>query len=328
MALRSKKDELLIVRKSGRKRHHEHESHGSWKVAYADFVTAMMAFFLLMWLLNATTEDQKKALTEYFNPYESESSSQDVEVSAGIISIMDGGLFGGTQVNERELEDNAGEPEAALIQDSAGSRSDFGVNTWDRVEISREEYDNLRKLAQGSRAPEKTVNLPDPVSEELDLSEKEAQLRIQLLKKVLDEKILSSEEFQEFKDRVSLEIVPEGLKIQLMDQDDFSMFRLGSAVLEPRAEALIEALGGVLRSSGNNIVITGHTDGRPFSSARPYSNWELSSDRANAARRAIVAAGVGKGMIYRVEGRADNDLLHPEDVMDARNRRINFLILK
>ncbi len=330
MALREPKDQTLVVRKSSRKRGHlGHQSHGSWKVAYADFVTAMMAFFLLLWLVNITDPEQKKVLTEYFNPYEAIDDSQEVEVEAGIISLLDGGQQGGSEVYEREVVTSEGEPERPVVPADLEQVGDFGVSSWDRVEIAREEYEALlERVEVAELAKDDGVEAPVLIDPEVALEIAQADEMLEKIKKSLENARETNPLLAKYKEQISIEKTPDGVRVQLMDIEQFSMFRVGSAVLDPEAEVLIREISAILTDVPNFIAVTGHTDARPYKALSGYSNWELSSDRANSARRALLGAGISEVKIERVEGRADNDLLYPDDGLDPRNRRIDLLILR
>jgi len=318
VALREKKAvvEHVVVR-TGRKKHRHEPPHGGWKVAYADFVTAMMAFFLLMWLVNTTNEEQKKTLSEYFNPYQAEDDSSSVEVSAGIISIMDGGQMAGEQIQERELQDSQGDPEVVAQQEDVVGENTFAspLSYWEVVEIPREEYDRLKARAAGQQKSADAVTTPA-----LDPSLQNLADELEQLKKTVPL-------LQEFADQIQIEEHPEGLRVQFIDQEDFSMFAVGSAKLSEDAASMIRVFGAVLRDVPHKIAICGHTHGAGFSSGR-YSNWELSAERANAARMAVIEAGVAVDQIDRIEGKADQSHLIVEDPLDPRNRRISFMILR
>lgn len=317
MALREKNKVEHIVIRTGRKRHRHEPPHGGWKVAYADFVTAMMAFFLLMWLVNATDADEKKTISEYFNPYKAEDDSSSVEVSAGIISIMDGGQMAGEQVQERELQDSQGEPDVVAQQEDVVGDNTFAnpLSYWEVVEIPREEYDRLKARAAAPPTTPESIAMPalDPSLQALADELEKLKETVPLL--------------QEFADQILIEEHAEGLRIQFIDQEDFSMFAVGSAKLNEDAASMIRVFGGILRDVPHQIAISGHTDGARFSTGS-YSNWELSAERANAARLAVVQAGVPLEQIDRIEGKADQAHLIEADPLDPRNRRISFMILR
>jgi chemotaxis protein MotB len=315
VALRDEKDVKHVVVRTGRKKHKHEPPHGGWKVAYADFVTAMMAFFLLMWLVNTTDPEQKKAMSEYFNPYQAEDDSSQVEVSAGIISIYDGGQMGGDQIHDREIRDSQGNPEVTAQSEDIVGEETFAspLSYWEVVEITREEYDQLKAAAEAGSGEDGDAPALDPALRELADDLRKLKATVPLL--------------QEFSEQVLIEETGEGLRVQFIDQDDFAMFASGSDRLNPEAASMIRVFGSILKDVPYKIAISGHTDGSAFSTPG-YSNWELSSDRANSARRAVLEAGVASEMIDRVEGKADQMPLIAENPLDPRNRRIAFMILR
>lgn len=270
------------------KRHTEEESHGVWKIAYADFATAMMAFFLLMWLVNITDDEQKKTISELYNPYIKE-DPETPHVDRGVMSIFDGGMMGGTSLDERDPESSR----AVLEADLGGIHADDLERWREDLEIFEEETEALRRIR------ERIYRILESVPELKSLSE-----------------------------NIRIEEAPDGLRIQILDRDGFSMFSLGSSRITPRAHVLLTAIGTILADTPNHIAVSGHTDGVPYKGQARYSNWELSADRANAARRELVEAGVGAGSIDRVEGLADTRHLIEEDPRDPRNRRISILLLR
>jgi chemotaxis protein MotB len=306
MALRSKEQHTVIIKTRTRK-NHSHASHGGWKVAYADFVTAMMAFFLLMWLQSSTNAEEQEELRKYFNPYQAE-QQEETDPTAGIISIMDGGKLGDGNAQESQVFDNLIAMDAAEATESANP-----LDHWDTVELSREEYDDLIRMAGDNYLNQRELPKTDEMT---DLRHELENLRD------------SNPWLQKYADQILIEDVKEGLRIQFIDTDAFAMFELGSSKLNPAARSVISELGASLKNVKQPIAITGHTDGRPFASAAKFSNWDLSSERANEARRVLQAAGVTLSQIDRVEGKADRDLLLPDQPNDARNRRISFLILR
>lgn len=235
---------------------------GAWKVAYADFVTAMMAFFLLMWLLNATSEDQRRGLADYFSP-----SIPIAAVSGGGAGALDG-------------EEVTRAPALATVTTSPTD----GMN-------------------------DKLAGVPD---DEL-IAAMEAAL-------IGEQSALN--------DHISIRMSPEGLVIELTDRDSRPLFASGRADPSPILIKLTAAVAQALEEVSNSIKIVGHTDSRRYANGlQGYSNWELSSDRANAARRMIKDAGLPETRITEVSGRAATIPL-VEDPLDARNRRISITLLR
>lgn len=233
---------------------------GAWKVAYADFVTAMMAFFLLMWLLNATTEDQRRGLADYFNP-----------------SIPIAAVSGG------------------------------GADALDGEEVTRPPALSTTSPTDGTN--EKLVGMPDDA-----------------MVAAMEAALIGEE--TELSDHISIRMSPEGLVIELTDRDSRPLFASGRADPSPILMKLTASVAQALEEVSNSIKIVGHTDSRRYANGlQGYSNWELSSDRANAARRMIKEAGLPETRITEVSGKAATIPL-VEDPLDARNRRISITLLR
>lgn len=273
------------VKKGGGHGHHG----GAWKVAYADFVTAMMAFFLLMWLINTTSPEQKRGIADFFAPA---SVSETTSGAGGLLAGQSLAESGARQANETQFKEgraNGGDLEGAPDPDNG---------TAEASESSLARARAARENAEFERAEQ---SIRQAIQDMPDLAE--------LSKHVL------------------MEVTPEGLRIQLVDQEGRSMFEAGGAQLNARAKKLLSAVANVAADLPNRLSIAGHTDGSP-PSARGTTNWELSSDRANAARRVIQAAGVGQDRIYQVAGKADSEPLFPDDPTLPGNRRISVTLLR
>ncbi|EPX78031.1 Flagellar motor rotation protein MotB [Salipiger mucosus DSM 16094] len=271
----------------------------------------MMAFFLLMWLVNTTEQEDRNRISEYFNPYQDEDASQAVEVDTGIISIADGGKAGGEDITAREDEENQ-DPPVDVPED------DDSFAHWDMVELTREEYDDLLARAEQSQEAENVTEQGTAVDADSDFRALADQLEI--LKN-------NAPIFREYAEQIIVDEVTEGLRIQFVDQEQYSMFPQGSTDLTPEAVSMIDLFGDVVKNIPNRIAITGHTDSTRFG-GNDYGNWELSADRANAARRALIEAGLEPDQIESVEGKAATDLLLPDRPDDARNRRITFIVTR
>jgi len=278
MASSGKPLQPIIVKRVKKGGHGAHG--GAWKIAYADFVTAMMAFFLLMWLLGSTTEGDRKGIADYF--------SQPLKVmlfggpgSGGATSILDGG--------GQDLTQSVGE------------------------NASGNQEEKMRELgAQLARAE----------------AIRQDKLRIATLREKLEAAIDLKPELQEYKNQIRLEMVQDGLNIQIVDDQQRAMFDAGSALVKPYMRDILRAISQAVAEVDNRISLSGHTDATPYGSGeRAYSNWELSADRANASRRELVAAGLPEGKLARVVGMADKQLLFPDNPYDPRNRRISILVL-
>jgi chemotaxis protein MotB len=316
----------VVVRRRTLAEDEDHESAGTWKIAYADFVTAMMAFFLLMWLINVTTQEQREGISDYFNP---------VAVSQER-SGADGMLSGRTVDEEGALTSPSGQGEATLPVASPPVVASLGED--DREPAGRPDPmphpegspGVLRDLLSGALlgAP---AGAPDAEYEAFLRQRAEAleeQRAFERVEREIRAALASMPELGPLADSMVIQQVPEGLRIQITDHPHFSMFAVGSAGMNEQGRRLVHVVAGVLVDVPNGIAITGHTDALAYSTDGRYGNWELSSDRANAARRELLAAGLAPARIVRVEGRADLDHLIGEDPLDPRNRRISITLMR
>jgi chemotaxis protein MotB len=243
---------------------------GSWKVAFADFATAMMAFFLVLWLTATASPEQKRAVEGYFKDP---------------VGFTEGG-----SPNPVDLEGSA-----SVVNEASPD-----------IESSQ-------------------IQIEDEVVDEL--SETLEQRRMQELFQELKDRIEQNQTLQEFKDQLLIDITDEGLRIQIVDRSGRPMFDSGRAELKYYSQDILFELAKTLGSVNNKLSITGHTDSTPFSGRPGYTNWELSADRANTARRALVAGGVRQQQIARVVGLSDSVLFDKEDPNAPVNRRISIIVL-
>lgn len=281
---------------------------GAWKIAYADFVTAMMAFFLLLWLLNATTDEQKKGIAEYFAP-----------TIASRTSSGSGGILGGQTIEtEGAMVANKQSPSAAVVLEEPGMSDpteepedeDFDRSAANQFDEDGAEADELSESAMRERVADE---------EERQFRDAEYQIR-QAIQEIPD--------IQQLAQNLIIDRTPEGLRIQIVDQDRLSMFPRGSSSMVDQAHRLMDLVAKVIERMPNPVSITGHTDSTPFSNSNTYTNWELSTDRANASRRALLAAGVPENRIATVVGKADQEPLIADDPASAQNRRISIVLLR
>lgn len=275
-----------IVIKKVKKGGHGHHG-GSWKVAFADFATAMMAFFLLMWLMGSTSEEQKGAISEYFN-------------------------------NPSAVPGTSTVPSPTSINGPGGASTSM-IRLGGGMELHR---------TAAERDPNNVVTAMEATSAEQaeKAAEKLDAERLQSLLDQLKQAIDERESLAKFKDQILLDITPEGVRIQIIDHERRSMFPLGSAVLEPFADNILRELTTIIDKVPNRISISGHTDVRPY--GRPnYSNWELSADRANAARRSLISGGLSADKVGRVVGLASSVLLEPQAPESPINRRISIVVM-
>ena len=293
---------------------------GAWKVAYADFVTAMMAFFLLMWLLNATTQEQKRGLADYFSPNNvlARTTSGFGAPFGGLTPNIDGSL-----ASDRGAVQMVMAPPHPMI-DSEEADGDVPA----RASIQRREAGTALTPTAADRTvtetvPEKTTTEKD-IQAEIDRRERAAFERAaeQIRAAVRNDPALA-----EIARQLVIDITPEGLRIQIIDEERRPMFPTGSALLHDRARALLAKVAPVLARLPEPVTIAGHTDSAPYKGG-DRSNWDLSADRANATRRVLVEAGLPEERIRGVTGHADRDLLIKEDGMAAGNRRIAIVALR
>lgn len=288
----SKDDNAPVIIKKKKKGGHDGHHGGAWKVAYADFVTAMMAFFLLMWLINATTEDQRTGIADYFSPTTISQSS-----SGG------GGMLSGQTLST----------EGALVDDRAP------VAMTMQIPAPPSESDDDSGDDEGGG--------PDDEEALRQQAEEEAENFDTAAGRIRDSLSLNPE-LEELSRHVEIDETEEGLRIQLVDRADGTMFESGGTDPLPRTRELLTLVSEAVADMPNKLSIKGHTDAIPFSRADGYSNWELSADRANASRRVLEEAGLGSDRIAQVVGRADQDLLVPDDPAHPRNRRISIILLR
>lgn len=254
---------------------------GAWKVAYADFVTAMMAFFLLLWLLGATTENQRKGLADYFTP----TLVKMREGSAGA-----DGLLGGSSITDVDNYPNR--------QGQTGNQT---------ITIPRS--------AQGG--PEKDGST----------SAEEAEARRAALQARIEQQLQAKPELRRLVRQVKVVSTRRGVRIDLMDDADFSMFALGTTVLVPEARELVRVVAGTLAGDQSRLIVRGHTDALPWRSGAGASNWSLSAGRAEATRQELRRHGIAEGRFERIEGVAEREPLVPDNPADPRNRRMSLLVV-
>ncbi len=279
MATDAKKLQPIIVKKIKKGGHAVHG--GAWKIAYADFVTAMMAFFLLMWLLGSTSEGDKKGLSDYF--------TAPLKVS----------MLGGS---------GAGASNSILPGGGA----------------------DLTKQAGQSRRGEGN----DPIHKKMAADALKAEVAKQDAKKLatlsarISAVISNNAKLAEFSSQIRLDTTPDGLQIQIVDDQKRPMFDSGSATVKPYMRDILREIGAALNGVENKISLDGHTDRSPYSNAdRGYSNWELSADRANASRRELVVAGMPDDKLARVVGLASSSLLDTLNPFSPANRRISITVM-
>ena len=309
------------IKKGGHGGHHG----GAWKVAYADFVTAMMAFFLLLWLLNVTTDVQKRGIADYFEPTITSKSNSG---AGGVL----GGLTVGTPGSQTLplSQPNFNPAQTALRQPQEGDDGNEGGgpardSDRDSGGAAANAPPNDNKTAEDKNATgDKKLSDAEFKKEAAEREEK----RFEEAKKALEDAVKGSPELQVLAKNLMIDETPEGLRIQLVDQDKSPMFPLGSAELMDPAKKLMTLVAQVINKLPNKISITGHTDSTQYAFGAKYTNWELSADRANATRREFQNDGVPADRLARVIGMADQDPLDKGNPSDPENRRISIVLLR
>jgi len=296
------------VKKGGHGGHHG----GAWKVAYADFVTAMMAFFLLLWLLNVTTDVQKRGIADYFDPTLASKSQ------SGSGGVMGGTTIGAPGSQKVSLaQPNIGVSRTSLREDVNGDDSDDGSAA------NNDQGENGRTPDKETE-PAKRLS-PDEFKQQLVEQEKQ---RFQEAKEALQQAVREVPELRALANNLVIDETPEGLRIQIVDQDKTPMYPSGSAEMLEPSKKLMALVTQVIQKLPNKISITGHTDATQYALSAKYTNWELSADRANASRREFLADGLAPNRIERVGGVADQDPLDKEDPAAPRNRRVSIVLLR
>jgi chemotaxis protein MotB len=263
------------IKKSGGGHH-----GGAWKIAYADFVTAMMAFFLLMWLLGSTTKGDLQGIADYF--------------STPLKVAMAGGSGSGDS--------------SSVIKG--------GGKDMTRIDGQQKKGEDL--------TPAKNFNLK---AAEAELERREVE-RLKALKERIERAIETIPGLKQYKNQLLIDITSEGLRIQIVDEKNRPMFALAKAELQPYTKVILHEIAKTLNDIPNRISLSGHTDATPYSSGeKSYSNWELSSDRANASRRELVAGGMEETKVLRVVGLSSAVLFDTKDPLNPINRRISIIVM-
>ncbi|WP_409277327.1 flagellar motor protein MotB [Pseudomonas defluvii] len=250
---------------------------GAWKIAFADFATAMMAFFLVLWLLSTATPEQKLAIAGYFKD-----------------------PIGFSESGTPYIIDLGGSPQLAPEK-------------------------TINPEVKSEPTPDTSIQLDKDKVE--TMAEQVERERLELLLQELQNKVEENPQLQKFKDQILFEITQDGLRIQIMDAENRPMFDLGSARLQPYFEDILLAMADTIKAVPNKISISGHTDAKPFAGTGDFGNWELSANRANAARRALVAGGYPDTQVARVVGYASSSLFDRANPFNPVNRRIDIIVL-
>ncbi len=286
-------EEPIIIKKINKGGHGHHG--GAWKVAYADFVTAMMAFFLLMWLLSATSEAQKQGIAEYFTP------TMGLKDSKGI--GFNGGLSAAPEGNARTDKTAVG---LVVGQVKQGEDVDTPNITQGKSDPNASDAAQIAKAQEEAQVDKETF---ESAAEEMKQALQEAELK-------------------DYSNNVVIQDTPEGLKIDMIDDPQQPMFVPGSTTLTDIGKKVLDSMSRVVSKTPNNISINGHTDAPSGNTNPQYTIWELSVDRANAARRFLSTTVLEKERVVKIVGFADKELLVPNEPSNPRNRRITIIVLR
>jgi chemotaxis protein MotB len=292
---------------------------GAWKVAYADFVTAMMAFFLLMWLLNATTEAQRRGIADYFSPTVSVSTTHsgsglplggkspfedgDAVSDRGAVAVMN------ANAPPVDVEDDGSDTQAAkTVHAEAGQGGTF--------------MGQVGALGKSQGGPAGAAEL-----RQAEFARRAEQAQFAKAAAEMQKAIKNDPDLAPIARQLSVDLTPEGLRVQIRDSDGLPMFESGSAEPNARATAVLKRLAPLLLTLHEPISIGGYTDATPYT-GEGKTNWDLSADRANATRRVLTGFGLPDSRIRDVTGHGDRDLLVPNDPRAANNRRIALLLVR
>ena len=277
---KGKDDKRPIIKKVKKVAGHGHHG-GAWKVAYADFVTAMMAFFLLLWLLSTSSKAKLEGLAEYFTPTVGVKDSQGIGFKGGL-----------------------GDSPTGISKDKA----------------------NAPGVVMGRTASGAVADVPNMQAK--DESDQDANLFKQGATQI-EQAVTQQPALQQYKDNITVQQTPDGLKIDIMDSDKYGMFEPGTAKLTTHGQTILATIAPLLKRLPNYMTLTGHTDASPAETGKmDYTNWELSADRAQTARRFLIKSGMEPERPKKVTGMADRELLTPSEPRSAKNRRVSIIMLR
>ncbi len=275
---------------------------GAWKIALADMMTAMMAFFLLMWLLGASNADQRKSIADYFRP------TSHSNVTMGKLAGSDG-MLGGRSVIDPDGFPFAAKQTAAMERVTPRSQ---GGPTENDPSPNSEERNNPESLTE---------------AEKKQIAEQKDKADFDKLEKEVKESLAKNPRLENLTDQVKFVREKEGLRIEIIDKADFAMFGLGTTQLTPKAQVLLNEVAKSMTKMDNKLAIRGHTDSVAFANTDGRNNWSLSAERAEETRKIIGKKGVPESRFAKIEGVADSAPYNPNDPKDPRNRRISITVM-
>jgi chemotaxis protein MotB len=285
-------EQPIIIKKIKKGGGHGHHG-GAWKVAYADFVTAMMAFFLLMWLLNTTSPEQKQGIADYFAP-----------ASISSTTSGSGGILGGTSLGDD------------------GAKADGKMSV---IQQMAPEAPETNKDGQSTEPGQPRLRQREALRDALAKKEQDA---FASAAQSLRQSLQDMPELAELSKQIMIDQTPEGLRIQLIDQEGRSMFKENSKEPNDRARILLRAVAKVINQLPNRVTISGHTSASAYGKKQADGDWSLSAQRADASRQVLRGAGVDDDRIYQVSGKANSEPLYADDPTLPGNRRISIVLLR
>ncbi|WP_027598847.1 MULTISPECIES: flagellar motor protein MotB [Pseudomonas] len=296
---------------------------GAWKIAFADFATAMMAFFLVLWLMSSATPEQKKAIAGYFQDpigFTESASPYVIDLGGTPTPAPDRTLNPEIQAQpdstqnkvNPDMEERADPNDSNRVQPDPTQAPDSSPDRQPNAAAQKDQNQQAQKM-DASQA--------EKIAEQVDKE------RLELLLQELQNKIEQNPELQKFKDQILLEITQDGLRIQIVDAENRPMFDSGSPRLKSYFEDILLAMADTIRQVPNKISISGHTDAARYNGKGDFSNWELSAGRANAARRALIAGGYPEEQVARIVGYASSAPFDREHPLNPVNRRIDIIVL-
>ena len=290
---------------------------GAWKIALADMMTAMMAFFLLMWLLGASNADQRKSIADYFKP--TSHSLTPVGQLAG-----SNGVLGGRSIIDPDAFPYAMRQTGLLERLTPKSEGGPNPDTEPGPENENEAKDPSagEGKSEGGNDPDKLTQ-----AQKKEIAEQQDKENFEKLEKDIKEKLSENKKFEQIKDQVSITRDKEGLRIEIIDKADFAMFPSAGVGMQGKAAALISEVAASLADMPNKVAIRGHTDAVPYQNPEGKNNWTLSAERAEVTRQLLQKKGIKEERFTRIEGVADTDPFNPKDKFDPRNRRMSITVL-
>ncbi len=306
---------IIVVKKIIADDGHAGAHGGAWKIALADMMTAMMAFFLLMWLLGASNEDKRKSVADYFRP------ASHSQIAFGELAGSNG-LFGGKSIIDTDGFPFTAKQTAMLErltpQAQGGPAESFGSSKEENNKDGPSEQDPGKDSGSGS---------PGQGGGSGTAGQKQDKENFDKLEKEIKQKLSESKQFEKIKDQVNITRDKEGLRIEVIDKADFAMYGSGGAEMGAKAAALMSEVTKSLKPLPNKLAIRGHTDSTGFPPESMRNNWSLSTERADATRQFMQSQGISANRFSRIEGVADTNPNVPGNPADPRNRRVSITVL-